>query len=130
MCCRNCTGLHEPVCRARSEARKARKAVRYLKSPQAGRAKEREPKSAFIQSPGSLVPSEGCRFSSPFAPAADRKHDRLYLFSKSRNNPLFQPSASRCTCDCAWALSQVGSIQPAEGDNSKTFSLLLLLFID
>lgn len=33
---------------ARSETRKA---VRYLKSPQAGGAKEREPKCAFIQSP-------------------------------------------------------------------------------
>lgn len=92
MCCRNCTRLHDPVCRARSETRKA---VRYLKSPQAGGAKEREPKCTFIQSPGSLtqrpymsvIPSERCGFSSPFAPAADRKHVRLYLFSKSGELP-------------------------------------------
>lgn len=92
MCCRNCTGLHDPVCRARSETRSA---VRCLKSPQAGGAKEREPRRTFIQSPGSLaqtscvsvIPSERCGFSPPFAPAADRKHVRLYLFSKSRNNP-------------------------------------------
>lgn len=135
MCCRNCTRLHDPVCRARSETRKA---VRYLKSPQAGGAKEREPKCTFIQSPGSLtqrpymsvIPSERCGFSSPFAPAAVRKHVRLYLFSKSGNNPLFQSNASRRTRDCAWVLSRVGCIQPAEGDNSRTFSLLLLVFID
>lgn len=123
MCCRNCTGLHDPVCRAsapRLGALWGTWSLPRLEEPKKGSQGGLlfSPRVLSLRHPICLSSRRrGTAFPHLFAPAADRKHVRLYLFSKSRNNPLI--SMQRFSAHLR--LSPVGCVQPAEGNNWENF---------